>query len=75
MEEIRREKEFGKEKIQVILQFPESSDKAAQIKKEVAEILKKELQRQMKNRKGVVYHEKGTDTIEGQFQSAVGSGR
>lgn len=65
MEEIRREKEFGKEKIQVILQFPESSDKAAQIKKEVTEILKKELQRQMKNRKGAVYHEADTDAVEG----------
>lgn len=75
MKEIRREKEFGEEKIQVILQFPESSDKAAQIRKEVDEILKKELQRQMKNKKGVVYHEEDTDVIEGQFKSAVGSGR
>lgn len=75
MKEIRREKEFGEEKLQVILQFPESSDKAAQIKKEVTEILERELQRQMKIRKGAVSHEEGTDVIAGQLQSAAGSGR
>ena len=45
------------------------------IKKEVSEILKMELQRQIKNTKGVIYHEESKDAIEGQFQSAVGGGR
>lgn len=75
VKEIKREKEYGREKIQVILRFPESSDHLLQIKDEVSEILKMELQRQIKNTKGVVYHEESKDIIEGQFQSAVGGGR
>lgn len=51
MEEIKREAEYGKEKIQIILQFPEASDETTQIKYEVSAILKRELQKQLKNRK------------------------
>lgn len=51
VKEIRREEDDGKKKIQVILQFPESSDNTLQIKKEVTEILKKELQYQMRNKR------------------------
>ena len=74
MEEIKREVEYKKDKVQVILQFPETSEKTAQIENEVKEILKRELQKQMRDRKGVVYHEEDTDAIEGEFQSAVGGG-
>lgn len=55
VKEIKHEKEFGEKKIQVILQFPESSDKTLQTKKEVKEILIKELQKQIRSKKGVVY--------------------
>ena len=65
VKEIKQEKEYGKEKIQVIMWFPESSDRTSQIKKEVSEILNMELQRRMKNTKGVVCHEESKDIIEG----------
>lgn len=75
MEEHSRDIVDGKEKIRLILQFPETTEEISQIKKEVSEILKMELQRQIKNTKGVIYHEESKDAIEGQFQSAVGGGR
>ncbi|MCI8541860.1 MAG: hypothetical protein HFH95_00805 [Lachnospiraceae bacterium] len=50
MEEIKREAEYKKGKMQVILQFPETSDETARIEKEVKEILKEELQKQMRHR-------------------------
>lgn len=64
VKEIKREAEYENEKIQVVLQFPESTDKASQAKEEVTEILNKELQKQMR-KKGVVYYEKSTDIIKG----------
>lgn len=64
VKEIKREAEYGNEKIQVILQFPESSDIASKAKEEVTEILNRELQKQMK-KKGVIRYEKGTDIIKG----------
>ena len=54
MEEIKREVEYKNNKVQVIMQFPEISEETAQIKNEVKEILKRELQKQMRDRKGVV---------------------
>ncbi len=42
----------GKEKIRLILQFPETTEEISLIKKEVSGILKMELQRQIKNTKG-----------------------
>lgn len=75
VEEQSRDIVYGKEKIRVILQFPEATAEMSLIKKEVREILKMELQRQIKNTKGVIYHEESKDAIEGQFQSAVGGGR
>ena len=50
VEEIKREVEYKKGKIQVILQFPETSDEAPRIEKEVKEILKEELRKQMRQR-------------------------
>lgn len=64
MKEIKREAEYGNEKILVILQFPESSDKASKAKEEVTEILNMELQKQMK-KKGVIRYEKSTDIVKG----------
>lgn len=52
MEEHSRDIVDGKEKIRLILQFPETTEEISQIKKEVSEILKMELQRQIKNTKG-----------------------
>lgn len=75
MEEQSRDIVYGKEKIRVILQFPEATAEMSLIKKDVSEILKMELQRQIKNTKGVIYHEESKDAVEGQFQSAVGGGR
>lgn len=75
MEEQSRDIVYGKEKIRLILQFPETTEEMSQIKKEISGILKMELQRQIKNTKGVIYHEESKDAIEGQFQSAVGGGR
>ena len=75
MEEQSRDIVYGKEKIRVILQFPEATAEMSLIKKEVREILKMELQRQIKNTKGVIYREESKDAVEGQFQSAVGGGR
>lgn len=54
MEEIKKEVEYKRDKVQVILQFPETSEGTAQIKNDVKEILKRELQKQMKDGKGVV---------------------
>lgn len=50
VKEIKREAEYENEKIQVVLQFPESTDKASQAKEEVTEILNKELQKQMRKK-------------------------
>ena len=50
VEEIKREAEYKKGKMQVILQFPETSDETARIEKEVKEIRKEELQKQMRHR-------------------------
>ena len=52
MEEHSRDIVDGKEKIRLILQFPKTTEEISQIKKEVSEILKMELQRQIKNTKG-----------------------
>lgn len=54
MEEQSRDILYGKEKIRVILQSPETTEEMSLIKKEVSEILKMELQRQIKSKKGVV---------------------
>ena len=54
MEEIKKEVEYKNKKVQVIMQFPETSAETAQIKNEVKEMLKEELQKQMKDWKGVV---------------------
>lgn len=77
MEEIKKEVEYKNEKVQVVLQFPETPEETAEIErevKEIKEILKRELRRQMQNRKEVVYHEESADVIESKLQSAVGSG-
>lgn len=65
MEEQSRDILHGKERMRVILQFPETTEEMSLIKKEVSEILKMELQRQIKNTKGVIYHEESKDVIEG----------
>lgn len=52
MEEQSRDIVYGKEKIRLILQFPETTEEMSQIKKEISGILKMELQRQIKNTKG-----------------------
>ena len=52
MEEDSRDIGDGKEEIRRILQLPETTEEISQIKKEVSEILKMELQRQIKNTKG-----------------------
>ena len=54
MEEIKKEVEYKNKKVRVILQFPKASDETAEIEKEVKEIkeiMKGELRRQLKNRK------------------------
>ena len=57
MEEIKKEAEYKNKKVQVILQFPETFGETAEIEKEVKEIkeiLKGELRRQLKSRKASV---------------------
>ena len=65
MAETNKELEYKEEKIQIIFQFAETSYDMAQIKKEVSDILKKELQKQMKSMEGVIANEKSADVIKG----------
>lgn len=67
MKEIKKEVEYKNKKVYVVLQFPEVTDRTAQIEKEVKEILKVELHEQMKKRKGVVYYEESADVIKSKF--------
>lgn len=49
MKEIRRKEEFGENKIQVILQFPDEEKDTILLQKEVKAILIAELHKQIKN--------------------------